>query len=85
MSSLLKKRIDALETCLPDLELPPTTVRITVTDGRKSPPDPQPDYLGMVVVSGTHDQSGRVFHRGEDETEKQFKKRLVNNGIYETV
>ena len=76
MTSLLQKRISALETCLPDLDLPETRINIMVKDGRRDPPNPQPDYLGMVVVSGTHDQSGRVFHRGHDESEQDFLDRV---------
>jgi len=79
MASLLQKRITALETCLPDLDLSPTTVKITIADGRKDPPDPEPDRLGLVVVSGTHHQSGRVFHRAEDETEEDFLNRVKNS------
>ena len=76
MASLLQKRISALETCLPDLDLPETRINIMVEDGRRDPPDPQPEELFMVVVSGTHCQSGRVFHRGHDESEQDFLNRV---------
>ena len=76
MSSILKKRINSLEQCLPDLPLPDVRLNIMVTDGRLNPPDPQPDRLGMVVVSGTHHQSGRVFRRADDETEEDFLTRV---------
>jgi hypothetical protein len=70
----LEKRIRILEETANDPGFPDMSVRLFVTDGRRDPPDPQPDRLALIVKAGTP-HGGKVFHRGPDETETDFIER----------
>jgi hypothetical protein len=70
----LEKRIRILEETANDPGFPDMSVRLFVTDGRRDPPDPQPDRLALIVRAGTP-QGGCTFHREPDESETDFIKR----------
>lgn len=68
-----EKRIEALEARVQGLDWQEKIIEITVKDGRRDPPDPQPDRLGMVIV--VTPTGGQTFYRGDDESETDFIER----------
>lgn len=71
----LEQRIRILEETARDLPWPDTTINIFVGDGRRTP-DPEPEHLGLIVLSGSPQKRGKVFHREPGETEKAFIERV---------
>jgi hypothetical protein len=70
----LEKRIRLLEEITEDLAFPEMSVKLFVTDGRRDPPDHEPDRLAMVIRAGTP-RGGKVYHRMPDESEQDFIER----------
>jgi hypothetical protein len=70
----LEQRIRQLEENAADLEWPDTTINIFATDGRRTP-DPEPDRLQMIVLSGSPQKRGKVFRREPGESETDFIER----------
>ncbi|MBC8441848.1 MAG: hypothetical protein H8D87_19450 [Deltaproteobacteria bacterium] len=71
----ISKRIEALEQAMLPVEWEPVEIRLYVEDcslaGKNTP-----EYLSMIIKSGTPARPGRTYHRAAEETETAFLARI---------
>lgn len=71
----LISRVENLEKAMLPVDWEPCEIRLYVEDASKTGDD-TPEYLSMVILSGTPARPGRTYHRGADETEAAFLERI---------
>jgi len=69
------KRVENLEKAMLPVDWEPVEIRIYVEDASLAGKN-TPEYLSMVIKSGTPAKPGRTYHRAAEETETAFLDRV---------